>query len=155
MRKTTVTLLLLCSLYCGACSAMSSEDCLSLNIYHEARAESTEGWLAVAFVTLNRSLDYRFPDNICDVVYEPKQFSWTHDGLPDKPDLSKYHDRVVWKYIRQFAKGFLENHEYIIDPTDGSLYYHSTKVSPSWKDSFERSVVIGDHIFYVNNGRDR
>ena len=28
--------------------------CLAINIYHEARGESSEGKIAVAFVTLNR-----------------------------------------------------------------------------------------------------
>lgn len=122
--------------------------CLSLNIYHEARGESTEGWLAVAFVSINRMNDQRFPNDLCGVIYQSRQFSWTHDGISDTPDLSQYADRQAWKYIQQFSKGFLENYENIVDPTEGSLYYHSNKVTPYWSDHFRRVIVIGDHVFY-------
>ena len=44
--------------------------CLAENIYHEARNQGTAGWLAVAAVTLNRVTDDRFPDSICDVVFQ-------------------------------------------------------------------------------------
>ena len=52
--------------------------CLALNIYHEARSESMEGQIAVAQVTLNRVAHSEWPSTICEVVSEPKQFSWTH-----------------------------------------------------------------------------
>ena len=42
--------------------------CMALNIYHEARNESTMGQLAVGQVVMNRVYDDRFPDNVCDVV---------------------------------------------------------------------------------------
>jgi len=129
--------------------------CLALNLFHESRDQGTEGWLAVAFVTINRVIDDRFPDTICEVVWEPKQFSWTHDGLSNKPDLSKYPDRKSWEYILEFSRGFYDNYEYIDDPTQGSLYYHSTDVEPFWRDSFEIAAEIGEHIFYINRGRYR
>ena len=129
--------------------------CLALNIFHESRNQGTQGWLAVAFVTINRVFDPRFPKSICEVVWEPKQFSWTHDGLSDKPDLSKYPDRKAWEYILEFSRGFLENHKYIEDPTNGSLYYHKNTIEPSWRDNFEVAVEIGEHIFYINQGRYR
>jgi len=59
--------------------------CLALNIYHEARGETFEGKLAVAAVTLNRVRHKRFPDGVCEVVWQPRQFSWTHDGKTDRP----------------------------------------------------------------------
>ena len=51
--------------------------CLAMNIYHEARSESMQGQIAVAQVTLNRVEHDKWPSTICEVVYEPKQFSWT------------------------------------------------------------------------------
>ena len=44
--------------------------CLAENIYHEARNQGTAGWLAVAAVTLNRTTDRRFPNTICEVVFQ-------------------------------------------------------------------------------------
>lgn len=130
-------------------------ECLALNIFHEARDQGTQGWLAVAFVTINRVIDPRFPDSICEVVWEPKQFSWTHDGKSDVPNVSKYPDKKAWEYIKEFSKGFLENFRHIEDPTKGSLYYHNFSVEPSWRDDFEVATEVGEHIFYINRGKYR
>jgi spore germination cell wall hydrolase CwlJ-like protein len=43
-------------------------DCLAKNIYYEAGAESEEGKVAVAMVTINRVRDGRFGKTICSVV---------------------------------------------------------------------------------------
>lgn len=130
---------------------MESHMCLALNLYHESRGESIESWVAIAFVTINRVIDDRFPDDICSVVWEPYQFSWTHDGISDIPDTSKYADKKAWEYIQEFSKGFLENFDYIEDPTGGALYYHADYVEPYWKDSFAYVGVIGRHLFYRND----
>ena len=51
--------------------------CLAENIYFEARNQGTAGWMAVANVTINRRNDSRFPNTICDVVYESQmEESW-------------------------------------------------------------------------------
>ena len=42
--------------------------CMALNIYHEARNESTAGQLAVGQVVMNRVFDDRFPNTVCGVV---------------------------------------------------------------------------------------
>ena len=46
--------------------------CLAVNIYHEDRGESSEGQLAVAFVTLNRVASEAYPNTVCGVVYQGK-----------------------------------------------------------------------------------
>lgn len=132
-----------------------SHMCLAKNIFFEARGETIESWLAVAFVTINRVIDDRFPDDICSVVWEPYQFSWTHDGISDVPDTSKYADMKAWEYIKEFSKGFLENFGNIEDPTSGSLYYHAHYVKPKWMESFRVAGEIGGHVFYVNDGLHR
>lgn len=50
--------------------------CLALTIYHEARGETPKGQKAVASVVLNRKKSPRFPNTICEVVFQPKQFSY-------------------------------------------------------------------------------
>jgi hypothetical protein len=44
------------------------QDCLTRNIYFEARGESEEGKVAVGIVTINRVRDGRFGNSICAVV---------------------------------------------------------------------------------------
>ena len=90
--------------------------CLSLNIYHEARSESKLGQEAVGLVTMNRVYDGRYPDTVCDVVYQshvdskgrPKrnrcQFSWYCDGKSDK-----IHDIVAYNEIEELSASILES----------------------------------------------
>ena len=44
--------------------------CLANNIYYEAGGENFEGKVAVAQVTINRTQDENFPNDVCGVVYQ-------------------------------------------------------------------------------------
>ena len=55
--------------------------CLAQNVYHEARNQPAAGQMAVMSVTINRVNDERFPNTICEVVYEgPSRPSWKGTG---------------------------------------------------------------------------
>lgn len=125
--------------------AKSAEDihCLALNIYHESRGEPQEGQLAVAHVTLNRVASSSFPNTVCKVVWQRKQFSWTHDGKSDKP-----HNNKAWETSKRLAKTAVKRYNSGEDLSQGSLYFHTPTVRPSWAKSFKRVMRIGDHIFY-------
>ena len=62
-------------------------ECLALNMYHEARGQGTAGLFAVSAVVLNRVNDKRFPNSVCEVIYQgPTRESWKtrqHKDLPD------------------------------------------------------------------------
>ena len=64
-----------------------SVKCLALNMYHEARSQGTAGLFAVSAVVINRVNDSRFPNSVCEVVYQgPTRESWKtrqHKDLPD------------------------------------------------------------------------
>ncbi|MCY4275286.1 MAG: cell wall hydrolase [Gammaproteobacteria bacterium] len=116
--------------------------CLALNIYHEARGESISGQKAIAGVIMNRVRSQRYPDSICEVVWQPKQFSWTlaHEN---------YHvvtDPIAWKIALIIGHLTLAGYEYarIGDAT----HYHATSVDPYWAASGHFIIKIGDHIFY-------
>lgn len=117
--------------------------CLTHNIYFEARGESALGQRAVAWVTINRMLSNQFPDTICDVVWQDKQFSWTHDGKSDTPS-----DDQALAQAESMAREVLQHYYLRPDPTEGSLFFHAGRVSPSWRTSFNRVVQIDNHIFY-------
>ena len=120
--------------------------CLAVNIYHEARGESIEGKNAVAQVVLNRTNDNRFPDNVCEVVYQKRgkihQFSWT------KNLDAKITDSKMWNESLEIARNALINqiaHTGIKD--SNALYYHANYVHPKWhKNNLVAS--IGKHLFY-------
>jgi len=118
-------------------------ECLSHNIYFEARSESALGQRAVAWVTLNRMFADQFPNTICEVVWQDRQFSWTHDGKSDTPQ-----DQDALEKAELMAREVLQNYFDRPDPTEGSLYFHADFVSPRWRREFNRVVQIDTHIFY-------
>lgn len=129
--------------------------CLSLNIYHEARGDSKLGQRAVGFVTLNRVYDDRYPDTICDVIYQahldsngnPRRnqchFSWYCDGRSDTP-----RDYAMWLEIQGIAHEVISEYGVIDDFTEGAVMYHASYVNPYWASSYDRTVRIDTHIFY-------
>lgn len=128
-------------------------ECLARNMYFEAKNEPDEGIKAVGFVTMNRVADESFPKTICDVVHQKInkvcQFSWV--CLPKKQlvikDVEKYNR--IYEMARTIATGSEGIKHY--DPSRGSLFFHATYVSPSWKARLKRKVRIGGHIFYTRD----
>jgi len=130
--------------------------CMALNLYHEARDQPLVGQLAVGSVVINRVRDPRFPNDVCEVVFEgpiddnnnPKrhrcQFSWYCDGKNDEP-LNK----VAWHNSKNIAAYLLTGKP--IDVTEGALFYHADFVSPNWK-NYKPVVQIQNHIFYTIKG---
>ncbi len=119
-------------------------DCLAKNLYHEARGEGFIGMEAVAMVTLNRVKAKGFPSDICDVVYQESQFSWT---AVEK----KVVDTQAWqqaKHIVQYAVNATE------DITDGALFFHAKHVKPQWAKHFDVALVVNNHIFYKRRSQD-
>lgn len=117
--------------------------CLALNIYWEARNQNVAGQLAVAQVTMNRYYDPRYPDDVCEVVYDHKQFSWYWDGLPDRPKDKRSWDRAVMIASAAMAgSGHAE--------LQSVTHYHAVYSKPYWKDYMTKVAMIGDHVFYAD-----
>ena len=116
--------------------------CLAKNIYFEASNQSYMGQQAVACVTLNRVTSRLYPNNICDVVWQPKQFSWTHDGKSNNPRSVKYFSVAMAAAIYVYS-----NYGRVKDPTRGAIMYHAVYISPWWNRYYRPTVIIGDHIF--------
>ena len=123
---------------------------MAANIYFEASTQERIGKIGVAQVTMNRVRSPEFPNSVCEVVYQgPKnkknkrlcQFSWYCDG---KPDIIR--NKRVWRECVYVAK-------YVIlggvpDITYNSTHYHADYVQPWWAKKMEKTVKLGDHIFY-------
>lgn len=123
------------------------QECMAMNIYHEARSEVIEGQIAVAHVTANRVNHKNWPKTICEVVYQDKQFSWTFQ-IKDKTPK----DEKLWDQALTIARDVMIGNT--DDPTKGAVFYHASYVNPSWaKDkSMSVSKIIGVHIFYTWTG---
>ena len=120
--------------------------CLAMNVYHEARSEPTLGQAAVAEVTMNRVESDRYPDNVCDVVWQRKQFSWTHDGKSDKPKNAE-----AWAKAQRIALMVASSRD-VTFVDQRMTHYHANYASPYWAESYEKVAVVGAHIFYKKRG---
>ena len=63
--------------------------CLAQNIMQEADKNSPIDRIAVAHATINRVKDKRFPNSICEVVFQKGQMSWTKDKKRVKRKVQK------------------------------------------------------------------
>lgn len=119
--------------------------CLSEALYHEARGEGARGQAAVAEVILNRVDSRRFPRTVCGVVNQPSQFSYTIGGR--KPIRNK----AAYLRARAIAENALAGAPRVL--TGGATYFHTPAVRPAWSRRFQRTVRIGQHIFYRRGGQ--
>ena len=117
--------------------------CLAMNIYWEARNQSVAGQLAVAQVTLNRVLDPRYGENVCEVVYEHMQFSWYWDGKSDVPM-----EINAWERAYLIASAALDGSGHV--ELEGVTHYHAVYSRPFWRAYMVKVAEIDDHIFYMD-----
>jgi len=116
-------------------------DCLTKNIYYEARGEDHRGRVAVAHVTLNRVKTGYWGNTICKVVYAKKQFSWTLAKKLPRPDSK------LWAESEEVARKVLAGHR--VRGLQKSLFYHATYIKdPNWADPAHEAGQIGNHVFY-------
>lgn len=118
---------------------------LACNIQKEAGTQSINGKLAVAQVTVNRTKDHRYPKTVQAVVWQPKQFSWTHEKTRHK----KPH-YVSWEESWKAAVIVLEGKYRTSEQHKNALWYHNTSVKPKWAKTFKECGRIEDHIFYCD-----
>ena len=116
-------------------------ECLTRNIYYEARGEDHRGKYAVAHVTVNRLKAGKWGDTICKVVYARKQFSWTLAKKLPRPNSQ------VWAESEAIARSVLAG--YRVRGLTKSLFYHATYIKdPKWADTQHEVGQIGNHVFY-------
>ena len=131
--------------------------CLARALYNEARGEPEAGQWAVAAVILNRVQSSRYPDTVCDVVYQNAskfnrcQFSFACDGKPDDGGIGNRIVRESWVKANLMAKSAMDRFivgQRIEALPSTALYYHARSVQPAWASAMKREAQIGAHIFY-------
>lgn len=110
--------------------------CLAEAVYHESRGESYYGRLAVAQVVMNRVRDPRWPNTICGVVFQYRQFSWTKSWKTWK------HDKTSMA-IARLATQYPDHPLMYFKAT----YFHSGPYPRRWP-PLEHVKTIGKHHFY-------
>ena len=121
--------------------------CLSEAIYYEAGSEHPMGKIAVGNVIINRTNSNVFPNTICSVVSQPKQFSYRDtkrylSGKVHKDEYDEIFDSVTIAY--SMLKYGMD------DLTNGSKYYLNQSISKnqSWTRRLQQTVKIGQHTFF-------
>lgn len=120
--------------------------CLARNIYYEAGSEPFEGMVAVAQVTLNRMESGKFPNDVCEVVYQKNglmcQFSWycINPNNSVRPINSKEFEESMTVAKKVLLEGFR------LPSLTTALYFHGDYIDPKW--NRKRITQIGRHIFY-------
>ena len=126
---------------------LRQKECLATAIYYEARSEKLAGQLGVAEVIVNRVNDHRYPNSICDVVYQGAtrttgcQFTFTCDGAMNKAPRG-----VKWDKAQTIAAHVMMDLNE--RKTGGATHYHATYVDPVWNSGLIKTSQIGLHIFY-------
>jgi len=127
----------------GACNFDSQVRALALNMYHEARNQGLQGMQLVGEVTLNRVRLDKFPNSICGVVYQPRQFSWTHLVKDPTP-----REQYPWLMARMIAWGLVEGSIPLYNM--GATHYYNPKLvsrKPRWARQYEEVGTWKNHIF--------
>ncbi len=117
--------------------------CMALTLYHEGRGEGIKGQLAIAAVIMNRVKSKSYPNAICEVVWQWKQFSWTHTAL-------KYHsvnDLKAWRQSLALAQSFLDGET--VTEVGNATHYHASYVKPYWTAEGRLIAQVGNHFFYI------
>ena len=117
-------------------------ECMATSIFFEAALEPYEGKLAVGEVIMNRVNSDKFPDNICDVIHQDKQFSWYQDGNSNIPNKTTH----SWRESERAAEQVMFS---ISQPFPAEVdHYHADYVDPYWNKDMKQVAKIGAHIFY-------
>ncbi len=93
--------------------------------------------------------------SICAVIYEGAgrhgcQFSFTCNGALRRP-----REAAAWGKSAKLAAQILTGAVALRNATSGATNYHAARVNPGWAPAMEKTVQIGNHIFYRNSGHSR
>ena len=136
----------------GALDQSRDLECLTQAAYYEARGEGRDGMQAVAQVVLNRARHSAFPNTVCGVVYQGAnrrtgcQFSFTCNG-----SMRGAVNRTAWNRARDVASQALSGQVYAA--VGNATHFHTTGVSPGWRNRLVRVNQVGTHLFYRFGGR--
>jgi len=109
-----------------------------------------KGQKAVAEVVFHRMRTGNYGHSICAVVYEGAdkagcQFSFACSG-----ELKQAKSPQAWLRAEILAARILTGEENLGDVTGGATSFHAISVQPDWANDLQRTVQIGNHIFYKN-----
>ena len=129
---------------------------LTLNIYTEAGGEGKGGMERVADTVMTRVHNDKYPDNVCKVVMQPNQFSWTkrlkskdYKGLMHYQkhvlNVRKFSDKERLAYM-QAASIAYKALQPGYKPKYRFIHFYSGKDRPKWAKG-KKAVKYRKHYF--------
>ena len=137
--------------------------CLREMLWHEARGVSYKEKLAIAEVAINRSNSTKYPSTICEVIKQPKQFSFLNNKnkskiiLPEKQEIIGKLDQQAYAEIEEivdnyFSSGNIPSNKVL---PENALFYHTKNIKnkPKWSRSKKIKQIAVDkqfvHRYYI------
>lgn len=122
---------------------------IAQTVWHEARGEGSNGWIAVAEVIKNRVLNPLYPETVQDVIYQTGQFSYNEqiaNMIPNETEIE------VVKMVLDGKVSILgdDNVLWFKNPTitdDYEADIDSTSEIGDWN-GHKPYKLIGSHMFY-------
>lgn len=129
---------------------------LSINIYTEAGGEDRRGMEMVSDTVITRVQNEKYPDTVCDVVFQPNQFNWTkHLKTKDFNGLiayqqslfnkRKFNDKERLAFMKASAVAF-KSMKPDYKPKYKYLHFYSGTDKPKWAKG-KKAVRHGNHYF--------
>jgi N-acetylmuramoyl-L-alanine amidase len=121
----------------------------------EAGGEGTEGMQAVLNVILNRadgSLHRMTSETVKTGAFSCMSSIWKHSE-PNYSPLIRRAESQSGAYEQAMHLISLMEEGFLQDNTRGATHYHAAYIHPYWADSLRYITTIGNHIFYVERGR--
>lgn len=117
---------------------------LATALYFEERSSkaSDEEIAQIGYVILNRVGSKHYPNTVYEVVYQPYQFSFTHDGKSETMFNTKARDRA-FKIAEQVLDGTITNK---VDNADHYLNRNISKAT--WWKKMKFKGRFHNHWFY-------
>ena len=118
--------------------------CLAAAIYFESRSEIPHHQTMVADVIMNRVASKRYPNDVCGVIKDYKQFSFLWDGTKlDVPD----DENPSWNTAMDISWGILNKKRL---QTTLACNYARDYIDNKWTKTFKdhETEQHGLHVFY-------
>lgn len=139
--------------------------CLALNVYYEAGIQPDKGKWSIAELTMTRvkKSSHKPQTGVCNIVLEPKQFSWANSFSRKKPAqrityLRKLEKRLQkegspsWNRSVEIATLTLEgvSHHYV---GNADYFYNRDLDNPKWRHKMKYVATIYNHVFMESKER--
>lgn len=114
-----------------------SVDCMARAMYFESNRSSRDGMVAVGSVVMNRVASDDFPNDVCAVVSQPRQFA---PGVMTR-DMNGQSENMA----RETAKAVLQGERHPM--TAGARFFHAQSYVANF-DNIHYVVSTGGNAFY-------